>query len=59
MLEEPATDKEYHAGILYLTQAIFVISNMADSDNRVDVAGGEKVDNKNKKNAQMLKQFLF
>jgi len=28
---------------------------MADSDNRVDVAGEEKGDNKNKKNAQMLK----
>ena len=32
---------------------------MADSDNRVDVAGEDKGDNKNKKNAQMLKQFLF
>jgi hypothetical protein len=59
MLEKPATDKEYHAGILYLTQAIFVISIMADSDNRTDVPGEEQGENKNKKNASMLKQFLF
>jgi len=59
MIEKPATDKEYHAGILYLTQAIFFISIMSDSDNRLDVPGEEKGENKNKKNASMLKQFLF
>jgi hypothetical protein len=59
MMEKPATDKEYHAGILYLTQAIFVISLMNDSDNRVPTDGEEAQENKNKKNAAMLKQFLF
>ena len=51
MMEKPATDKEYHAGLLYLTQAIFVISLMADSDNRVANSGEEPQENKNKKNA--------
>ena len=50
-LERPPTDKEFHAALLYLTQVLFVVNDMARSvsDDPADT------ENKNRKNAVILK----
>jgi hypothetical protein len=60
IIERPATDKEFHAGLLFLTQVLYVIRDMASSTNiEGKVEGEAPVENKNKKNASILKSFLF